>query len=217
VNDPLPKERSRAINHAILAATLVFSAVALATLVVVSATALEVSRVPPALVYGLSLLACSLASFLYHRRRESSPRRRLLRYCDHAAIFGLIAGTYTPFVADGVPGPLGFSLIGWVWGLAVLGALLKLVVDERYDEWFVALYLAIGWLFLTAPGEMISALTTPALVFLVIGGAAYSIGAVIFVRGLGRWTDAVWHGCVLGGVVTHFIAVLAVLLAAQTA
>jgi hemolysin III len=205
--------RSRRINRLILTATVGFSIVALVILIAVALVPAAPGRGHAALVYGATLVACSIASYLYHRF-EASPRRRLLRYCDHAAIFLLIAGTYTPFAADGIGGPLGVALLTWVWGLALTGVALKLVLAATYDRLFVGLYLAIGWLFLTAINQFAAALTPVPLTFLLIGGGAYTVGAIIFAKGIGDWTDSVWHGCVLTGKLTHFIAVLAVLLAA---
>ncbi len=147
---------------------------------------------------------------------ETARRRGVLRYLDHAAIFLLIAGTYTPF-ALGFHGPFGVGLLQWVWGLALVGILLKLLLFGSYDRVFVAIYLAIGWLFVTALNQFLTTVTLPALVFLAIGGVAYTVGAVIYARDIGRWTAAVWHGCVLAGSLTHFIAVVVLRLTAQVA
>jgi hemolysin III len=210
-----PIGAARRVNRVILTATLAFSTAAMLALIAVAVAALDLSRAAAGLVYGTTLLTCSLASYLYHVL-EDTPRRGVLRYCDHAAIFLLIAGTYTPFAANGINGPLGFGLLEWVWTLAIIGAALKLFLDASYDRFFVGLYLAIGWLFLSAFDQLISALTPLSLAFLVLGGVAYTVGAVVYVRDIGHWTDPIWHGCVLTGSFTHFIAILALLLAAQS-
>lgn len=212
-----PVGPARRVNRLILALTLAFSACAMTALVIVAVTTLDHSRAEVALVYGLTLVTCSLCSFLYHTV-EDTPRRGILRYADHAAIFLLIAGTYTPFVAtNGIVGPFGISLLDWVWGLAGVGITLKLFLDATYDRFFVGVYLAIGWLFVFALDQFLHKLSLIPLVFLAIGGVAYTAGAIIYVRDIGHWTDPVWHGCVLTGSFTHFIAILALLLAAQGA
>jgi hemolysin III len=208
-----PIGAARRVNRAILTVTLAFSAAAMVALIALAA-ALDLGRAASGVIYGATLLTCSLASYLYHML-EDAPRRGVLRYCDHAAIFLLIAGTYTPFAANGLDGPFGFGLLGWVWTLAIIGAALKLFLDHTYDRFFVGLYLAIGWLFLSALDQLVSAVTPLSLAFLVLGGVAYTAGAIVYVRDIGHWTDAVWHGCVLTGSLTHFIAILALLLAAQ--
>jgi hemolysin III len=139
--------------------------------------------------------------------------RPLLRQLDHCAIFLLIAGTYTPFVVSGVRGPLGLSLLGWVWGLALFGIAIKLLTRGRHDKLFVALYLALGWLFVSAFGRFVEINSLESLILLAAGGLAYTIGAVVFFRGIGPWTDAVWHGCVFVGSLSHFLAVVALRLA----
>jgi hemolysin III len=211
-----PTGASRRVNRIVITATLLFSASAMGALIVVALTLLDRGSAEVGLVYGTTLVACSLTSYLYNML-EDAPRRGLLRYLDHAAIFLLIAGTYTPFAARGITGPFGFGhLLEWVWALALVGAVLKLVLDESYDRFFVGVYLAIGWLFISSLDQFLATVTPLALAFLVIGGLAYTLGAFIYVRDVGHWTDPIWHCCVLTGSFTHFIAVLVLLLAAQS-
>ncbi len=211
-----PSGASRRVNRLVITATLLFSAAAMVALIIIALTMLDRSRAEVGLVYGTTLVACSVTSYLYHML-EDAPRRGLLRYLDHAAIFLLIAGTYTPFAASDIRGPFGLGhLLEWVWVLALVGAMLKLVLDESYDRFFVGVYLAIGWLFISSLDQFLAAVTPLALAFLVIGGAAYTLGALVYMRDVGRWTDPIWHCCVLTGSFTHFIAVLVLLLAAQS-
>jgi hemolysin III len=203
-----PAGRSRQVNRAILTATLAFGGAACAALAVLALAGDERRFSGASLVYGLSLLACALASFLYNML-ETAKRRALLRYFDHAAIFLLIAGTYTPFAASGLRGPIDGSLLDWVWALALAGMALKLVLPQKLDRACVGLYLAIGWLFVAAGGQALHRIPPLPLSFLALGGLAYTAGAVIFARDIGHWTDPVWHGCVLAGIVAHFVAVVA--------
>lgn len=202
---------SRRVDRVILTATLAFSGGALVGLVALALTSGDRHGTGASLIYGICLLLCSLCSYLYNML-ETARRRGLLRYLDHAAIFLLIAGTYTPFAA-GFRGPFGFGLLEWVWGLAIVGIVLKLLLFGSYDRVFVAIYLAIGWLFVSALNQFLAMINPPSLVFLTIGGVAYTVGALIYARDIGRWTAAIWHGCVLTGSLTHFIAVILLLTA----
>lgn len=203
-----PAGLSRQVNRAVLTATLVFGALAFATLVILAFTSPERGFTAASLVYGSSLVACALCSFLYNML-ETAKRRGLLRYLDHAAIFLLIAGTYTPFAATGLRGPFKGSLLAWVWALALAGMVAKLFLRQAHDRIAVGFYLALGWLFVTAGGQMLHSMPRLPLLFLALGGIAYTGGAVIYARDIGHWTDPVWHSCVLTGIVSHFAAVVA--------
>ncbi len=203
-----PAGRSRQVNRAVLTATLAFGGAAFATLLVLALADRRHGFTAASLVYGFSLLACALASFLYNML-ETAKRRALLRYFDHAAIFLLIAGTYTPFAAIGLRGPFEGSLLDWVWALALAGMALKLVLPKTLDRACVGLYLAIGWLFVAAGDQALRSIPALPLLFLALGGVAFTGGAVIYARDIGRWTDPVWHSCVLAGSVAHFVAVVA--------
>lgn len=204
----------RRVNRAVLTATLVFGAAAFCTLAVLVLALRYRGFTAASLVYGLSLVACALCSFLYHML-ETAKRRALLRYLDHAAIFLLIAGTYTPFAAAGIRGPLHASLLAWVWSLALAGAALKLFLPKAYDRVFVGFYLALGWLFVTAGDEVVRTVPPLPLLFLGLGGIVYTGGATLYARDIGRWTDPVWHGCVLAGIAAHFAAVITFCLSAS--
>ena len=213
-----PSGTARQVNRLILTATFWFSAMGLlGLLILILAPVLSpaASRNGVAgILYGVTLLLCSLCSYLYNMR-EDSPRRWLLRYLDHSAIFLLIAGTYTPFVVKGVPGPFGVSFLAWIWGLALFGIALKLILRGRHDRVFVGLYLILGWLFLYAVEPFVTLNPLASLIFLAVGGVAYTIGAVIYGRDIGNWTDPVWHGCVLTGSGTHFVAVVILIVQPQ--
>jgi len=204
-----PTGAARMVNRAILGATLAFSGLAVCFLLVLAPHVRQRSAAVAALVYGATLVLSALFSFLYHTL-ETARRRRLLRLIDHSAIFLLIAGTYTPF-AEIALGPVGSSLLAWVWALALLGVGLKLVLREAYDRAFVPIYLTIGWVFIVALDDILRTLDPAAMALLGIGGLAYTVGALIYFRDIGRWTDPVWHAFVLVGTTTHFLAVLAVL------
>jgi hemolysin III len=207
-----PVGLSRTVNRAILTATLTFSGAALATFIIRAIFLPGGHGIAVSLIYGLCLLCCSVCSYLY-TIYETAPLRWLMRHCDHAAIFLLIAGTYTPFAAAGINGPFGISLLYWVWGLAFCGIALRLLLRKGYDRLFIGLYLLIGWLIVTSIHGVMQHVTVLPLTLLAAGAVVYTIGALIFARDIGHWTDAVWHGCVLTAACLHFFAVLTFLIA----
>src|SRR4051812_7826325 len=148
---------ARLVNRALLAATLAFSGVGIAFLLVIVPNLRGRWAAVAALVYGTTLVVSSLFSFLYHTL-ETARRRRLLRLLDHAAIFLLIAGTYTPFAAVALGQTVGGPLLAWVWTLALLGIALKVVLRESYDRVFVLIYLGIGWVFVVALDDIVHAM-----------------------------------------------------------
>jgi hemolysin III len=202
-----PQDTSRRTDRSILAATLAFSLVAMAVLAGVAATCTDAREAVAILVYAATLLASALCSFVYHVLAR--PRwRPALRYLDHAAIFLLIAGTYTPFANDALRGPFGFTVLEWVWGLALGGVALKLLLIGVYDRAFVGLYIGIGWFILAAGRAAIAAIALPSLLLLAFGGLVYTGGAIIYARDRGRWAAPTWHGCVLTAAFAHFLAVV---------
>ncbi len=139
-----------------LTATLAFGAAAFAVLAALALVTGDHGITVAALVYGGSLVACALCSFLY-QMLESSEVAGAAGYLDDSAIFLLIAGTYTPFAAAGIHGPFHGSLLAWVWGLALIGIVLKLVLPRAHDRAFVLVYLALGWIFVTSADEVMRA------------------------------------------------------------
>lgn len=173
-------------------------------------------RVASFAVYGLSLVTLYTASTLLHGVRAGPRTLHRLRVFDHAAIFVLIAGTYTPITLVSLreTSPAwGWALFGTVWGLALLGVLFK-VVWTLAPRWVsTAAYLALGWLAVVAVMPLVATLPLGALVWLLAGGVLYSIGAVVYAtkrpdpwpRVLGF--HALWHLFVLAGSAAHFVVV----------
>jgi hemolysin III len=180
-------------------------------------------RTVAAAVYGVSLVVLYLASTLLHALRVSVRTFRRLRLFDHAAIFGLIAGSYTPItmltLQERNP-PLAWTLLGLVWGLALLGILFK-VVWLGAPRWIsVGLYLLLGWLALIAIGPLVAALPVAAVVWLVAGGLAYSVGAIVYATRRPNPLPKVfgyhelWHLFVLAGSACHFVMIARYVVAA---
>jgi len=163
-----------------------------------------------ALAFGLSALLMFSTSVLYHSTRDAGLRLRLRRV-DHAAIYLLIAGTYTPFTLGAMKGTWGWTIAGIVWGLAVLGIALKTTaLGFRFPKASVALYLVMGWIVVIAAKPLVQQLTAHELRWLVAGGLCYTGGVVFYMWKSRPYTHAIWHVFVLAGVACHFIAVLSV-------
>ncbi len=162
------------------------------------------ARVTGALaVYGLGLLGMLTASALYNHAAPG-PRKALLRRVDHAMIFVMIAGTYTPFtLGSGVGVPLG----GAVWGGAILGAALKLWHPRRLERLGLALYLGLGWAIVAAAGPLSAILPTRALWLLGLGGLLYTLGVVFHLLERLPYHNALWHLLVLGAAACHYAAI----------
>jgi hemolysin III len=162
-------------------------------------------------VYGTTLILLYLASALYHSLPVSERGIRRLRTFDRVGIYLLIAGTYTPLCLVPLRGGWGWSLLGVVWGLALLGSLGE-IAWRAAPEWVgVALYVVMGWLAVIAIGPLMRTLTGAGLAWLIAGGIVYSVGTIIFATGRPRlWPGAfssheLWHLFVLGGSACHFV------------
>jgi hemolysin III len=205
-----PASRPGQIKRLIQTATVALGVDGAITLAALASTLEDTRRSHASLVFGICLLLCACCSYLYNI--VETRWRAFLRFLDHAAIFLLIAGTYTPFVV-GIGGPLGFGMLEWVWALALVGIALKLLAGRRGDRLFVLLYLAMGWLFVFSLPSFIALNPLSSLILLLVGGLAYTLGAAIYFRGIGAWTDAVWHGSVFLGSLSHLLAVIVLCLA----
>jgi len=167
-------------------------------------------RLTGGVVFGVSALTLFMTSVAYHA--ATSPRLKpRLRLLDHSAIYLLIAGTYTPFALGVLGGAWGWTLFGLVWGLALVGILAKTTLGFRFPVSSVLLYLGMGWLGVIAARPLMQSLTTHELTWIVAGGLAYTAGVPFYMWKGRRFTHAIWHLFVLGGVACHFVAVLSVM------
>ncbi len=133
--------------------------------------------------------------------------KRFLRKLDHAAIFLLIAGTYTPFTLVNLRGGWGWTLFGMVWSIAIAGMIMELIVKQRYRRISIGLYLGLGWLVMIAIEPMLANVATGGLLLLLIGGLLYSLGVIFYVWKTLVYHHAIWHLFVLAGSTCHFFAV----------
>jgi hemolysin III len=190
---------------------LAASAVGLTLLIVYSSLRGNAWHVVSFTVFGLTLLMLYTVSTIYHARRDHRAKL-LLRKLDHAAIFLLIAGTYTPFLLTHLRGPWGWSLFGVIWGLCGAGAVFQLFFGARYRLASTLAYLFVGWLIVVAVQPMVTHVPHGGLWLLLVGGLCYTFGVVFYLWHRLRYHHAVWHGFVLGGSTCHYLAVLLFLL-----
>lgn len=197
-------ERFNSLTHLL---GTVLAVAALVVLVVYASLQGDPWRITSVSIYGATLVVLYLGSTLYHSVRGRA--KRVLRKIDHASIYLLIAGTYTPFSLVTLRGPWGWTLFGVVWGLAVLGIVQELVWARGRRILSLVIYVLMGWLVLVALGPLLAALPAAGIAWLVAGGLLYTGGIVFYVLDK-RLTHAhgVWHLFVLGGSASHFVAVL---------
>lgn len=158
-------------------------------------------------IFGTTLILSYAASTFYHSIPHPQVKQ-VLKVLDHAAIYLLIAGTYTPFTLVSLRGPWGWSLFGTIWGLALLGVVLKFTMNGKIAGISTAIYLAMGWIIVVAIKPLLAAVETGGLVLLLAGGLAYSAGVIFYAWEKLPWNHAIWHLFVLAGSGCHFFAVL---------
>lgn len=197
------EELANSLTHGLGA---VLSVAGLVLLVVFAARHGDAWHVVSTAIFGTTLVLLYTASTLYHSLRGDRLKQRLQKF-DHAAIFLLIAGTYTPFVLVPLRGPWGWSLFGVVWGLAVVGVALKFWFAGRFRLVSTLIYLAMGWLVMIAIKPLVAALPSGGVKLLVAGGLCYTGGAVFYLWKRLPYHHAVWHLFVLGGSACHWAAV----------
>ena len=185
---------------------LIFGLIALPLLVIRAAGEGNVWGIVSFAIFGISLIVLYAASFFYHKT-QNPEKRRLLRIYDHASIYVLIGGTYTPFTLLVLKGSLGWAIFGISWGLALAGIILKLFFTGRYGIVSTLMYVFMGWLIVFAIKPLINNLSPVGLQWLFTGGIAYTLGAVIYgIRKL-KYNHAVFHIFVLLGSFCHFVSV----------
>ncbi|MBU1308223.1 MAG: hemolysin III family protein [Gammaproteobacteria bacterium] len=158
------------------------------------------------LVYGSSLILLYSSSTLYHAMRNATIKRRL-RQLDHAAIFILIAGTYTPFTLINLRDNWGLPLFGLIWAIAIAGVIIELATGLKYKKLSLGLYLGMGWMVIVAIQPMLNHVASGGLLLLLSGGLCYSLGVIFYIWKRLYLHHVIWHLFVLGGSVLHFFAI----------
>ena len=158
-------------------------------------------------IYGATLVLLFSSSTLYHSFR-SERVKHIFRIIDHASIYLLIAGTYTPFVLINLRGGWGWSLFGVVWGLALAGIVFQIFFVSRFRVLQTLIYLTMGWLAIIAIKPLLTRVPLPGLIWLLAGGLSYTVGALFYLWKRLPFHHAVWHIFVLAGGVCHYFAIL---------
>jgi hemolysin III len=198
------EERANCITHGLGA---LLAAVGLSVLVISSAQRGTGVHVVGSLVFGLTLLNLYASSTLYHAVRNPAAKRTLRRL-DHAAIFLLIAGSYTPFTLVTLRGVWGWSIFGVVWGLALVGLFFEGALRRRWVGLSLGLYILMGWVAVAAIKPLVGSLHRGGVVLLFAGGLAYTFGTIFYVCRRIPFHHAWWHLAVLAGSALHYFAVL---------
>jgi hemolysin III len=175
-------------------------------LLVFAVRAGSISRVVGVSIYGAGVLAMLAFSTAYNFAK--ARYRPMLRRLDHAGIFLMIAGSYTPFTIHNLTGAWAWGMTIAVWSIVAIGALGKLFLPKVDRRLWVAVYLALGWLVVIALKPMIDHVYWVALLLLVAGGVLYSTGVIFYVNKRLKFSRAIWHGHVVAAAAAHWAAVL---------
>lgn len=158
-------------------------------------------------VYGVTLVLLFGASTLYHSA-HSLRLKPYFQIADHACIFLLIAGTYTPFLFVSLTGGWRWGLFGVEWGLAFIGIVLKLFYVNRFNFFSTMVYLGMGWLIVLAIDPLMESLPPDGLLLLTAGGVIYSLGTIFYLFERIFLFHAIWHLFVLSAAICHYLAVV---------
>ena len=197
------EERLNIITHGI---GLLLSIVALFLLVIKARNYGDSTAITSFAIYGLSMVILYAASTFYHASKTPELRYKLNIF-DHASIYVLIAGTYTPFTLVTLNGWVGWTIFGVSWGLALIGIILKLFYTGKYDKISTIAYVLMGWLIVFAIKPLITNLSYEGLIWLFSGGIFYTVGAILYSMNKMKYNHAIFHIFVLLGTFSHFMAV----------
>jgi hemolysin III len=204
-----PRERTRAeevansISHGVGVGA---ATVAVPVLVSAALRSGDPWSITSATVFGASMVLLFAASSLYHGL-PGGRAKRFFEFVDNAAVFLLIAGTYTPFTLLVIRGTLGWTLFGLVWGLALIGVAVILLGDLRFPVLTVGLCLLMGWLGIVALRVLLQRLPEGGLALLLAGGVAYTVGVAFYAARRMRYHHLIWHVLVLVGTTCHFLSI----------
>ena len=201
----LGEEIANSISHGV---GLVGAIVAFPFVVMAAAARGSTSGIIAASVFATTMVLLYLSSTIFHALPEGRAKR-VFQVLDHAAIFLLIAGTYTPFTLGVLHGVWGWTLFGIVWSVAAVGIVLKSIGGVRYNTISTWAYLAMGWVVVIAAERLWTLMPAWGLFWLFAGGLAYTLGAVFFLLERIRYFHFAWHLFVVAGTARHVVAVMA--------
>lgn len=198
------EERINALTHGIGVLLSIAALVILITFAALKGNAWHVVGVS---IYGSTMLIMYLSSTIVHSLPEGKAKDIFL-FIDHSAIYLFIAGTYTPILLVLLRGPIGWTLFGVVWGVAILGIIFKIFFVKRFVIVSTLLYIFLGWFIIIAWKPLSNEMDLMGLIYLIIGGLLYSIGSIFYMwRGF-KYHHAVWHIFVILGSAFHFFSIL---------
>ena len=157
-------------------------------------------------IFGVSLILLYLASTLYHASKEPQKRFKL-KVFDHAAIYVLIAGSYTPFTLVSLNGETGWLIFSMVWVMAFTEIILKLFFTGRFKIVSTAMYVLMGWLIVFYFQDLTAHLHEKGVFYLILGGVLYTIGAILYSIKKIKFNHAIFHFFVLAGSFCHFLSI----------
>ena len=198
------EEISNSITHGIGA---ILSIAALVILIVLSSMNGTAWHIVSFTLFGITMVLLYTSSTLVHALPQGRGKD-FFEIMDHSSIYFFIAGTYTPFLFLAVDGWKSWTLFGIVWGLSIGGTIFKSFFVKKFLFTSTILYVVMGWLIVFAWNDLTTNLSQSSLILLVIGGLAYTVGAIFYMWKLFKHHHAVWHLFVLIGTVCHFFSVL---------
>jgi len=196
------EEAFNAVTHAI---GMGLSIAGLIFIVTMAAIYGDSWRVVSFSIYGFSLLILYTASTIYHAVHNQELKKKL-QILDHASIYILIAGTYTPFCLVPLNGVVGWSFFGIIWGLAIFGIILKIFFTNRFMIISTIAYVLMGWLILGGIKPLYASISGLGLMWLLIGGLSYTLGIIPFTMKF-KYSHGIWHLFVLAGSIAHYLAI----------
>ena len=192
-----------AVSHGIGAG---LSVAALATMVVRAARSDDLYAIVAAAIFGASLVILYTMSTLYHALTPVGAKK-IFRIFDHATIFLLIAGTYTPYLLVTMRGTVGWVLFCILWALTAIGIVFDAIMLERFHKIEMVLYVAMGWCIVVASKTLVASLAPGGLILLIAGGVLYTIGIIFYSLKKIRYMHSIWHLFVLAGSILHYFSV----------
>ncbi len=198
------EEIANAVTHGVGAGLAI---AALVVLVVFAARISDTWKVVSFSIYGATMIILFLSSTLYHAFPQPYVKR-FFRILDHSSIFLLIAGTYTPVTIGTMRGGWGWTLFGLIWGLTLVGIILKILAMRKLKWLSLVIYLLMGWIGIIAIKPLLACVPKSFLFWILAGGFFYSFGVIFYVSRKMPYHHAIWHLFVLAGCICHFMAML---------
>jgi hemolysin III len=201
------EEIANAITHGVGALLAIAGLVLLIVFSALQGTAWHISSFT---IFGSAMVVLYVMSTLYHSLTHLRAKK-LFRKFDHMSIFLLIAGTYTPFCLTVLRGWIGWTIFGIVWGCAIGGIVVKAFLTGRGELISTILYILMGWMIIFFIRPVYSYMSFQGFLFLIAGGAFYTLGAFFFMKEKIPYNHSIWHLFVIGGSIFHFFAVMSLL------